>query len=602
MSHPSSSSNVESLNSSSEPSGIAESFELTPRNSPSSGRSEAGDADETLDSNEDVVEPISGFASLGVSEWLLPAIEKLGWTSPTEVQAKVLPLLLGDEPRDLVALAQTGTGKTGAFGIPLVERCDSKLRNIQGLVLCPTRELCLQVAKVLEALGRDRRVRVLAVYGGDSYRRQFEGLERGPAIVVATPGRLIDLLDRKALDLSSVRTLVLDEADEMISVGFREAVETILGHFQSGETKSHKTWLFSATMSADVKRMQTRFIRDAETIDARRDVERPKIRQEYMLVFEEQRTEALVRYVLAAEDFYGLIFCRTKAETQQLEDQLKREGFTVESLHGDRSQREREKVMADFKSKRVKIVVATDVAARGIDVSNITHVVNYGLPVELESYVHRIGRTGRAGKEGVACSILSPKQVGLLRRLEQKTGVKLQQFKPPSAESVVARAIGREILGLMRAETTEEFVRWEGAVREALRGGGMTSPAAELVSVLTKVMREKRPALFERQPLRELSEDRPQRPQQRGGGFGRPFQQRGGDRPRGGAGGGSPYAGPGKKRFGPQADRSDRQGPEKAQGRDGGRNSGGYGRPKSKSASGGPRPKSGSRPHSRSHS
>jgi ATP-dependent RNA helicase DeaD len=258
--------------------------------------------------------------------------------------------------------------------------------------------------------------------------------------------------------------------------------------------------------------------------------------------------------------------------------------------------------MADFKSKRVKIVVATDVAARGIDVSNITHVVNFGLPVELESYVHRIGRTGRAGKEGVACSILSPKQVGLLRRLEQKTGIKLQQFKPPSAESVVARAIGREILALMRPGSDEDFVRWEGAVREALRGGGMTSPAPELVSVLTKVMREKRPALFERQPLRELSEDRPQRPQQRGGGFGRSPFQRGGDRPRGSGGGGTKFSSPHKKRFGPQSDRPERKGSDGPSSRDGGRNSGGYGRPKSKSGGGGPRPKSGSRTASRSHS
>lgn len=493
---------------------------------------------------EAVTEAAPGFEQFNLSEPVMASLKKIGYTTPTEVQTRCLPVLLeekSDRGRDLVALARTGTGKTAAFGIPIIERIDTSVRKPQALILCPTRELCQQVATSLGQIGQMKRVRVLSIYGGDSYRRQFDGLSQGPHIVVATPGRLIDLLDRKAVDFSSIRTLVLDEADEMISVGFREALNQILESFTSREDgEPHCTWLFSATMSPDVKRVQSNYIQDAVMIDARGQEEKPLIRQQYMLTFEEDRIEALKRYLHINEDFYGLIFCQTKAEVAEVEAELKQEGFKVDSLHGDKVQRDREAVFAAWKKKTVKIVVATDVAARGLDVKGLTHVVNMSLPREDETYVHRIGRTGRAGREGIALSFVWPKRVTTLKVIERKLKVQMEHVPVPEPEDIARAVLGREIKSLF----ANPLAYFEGnpihqMVAELISENQTFDPSVlpHLAALTAKILEVKSPGLLNRRPIKSLRPERPQRDGERYGG------DRGDRAPRGGRDGGGRYGG-----------------------------------------------------------
>ena len=530
-------------------------------------------ADEFGD-EEPVEEPANGFEQFGLSELVMKSLKKIGYTSPTPVQIQCLPILLEEREgngRDLVALARTGTGKTAAFGIPIIERIDASIRKPQALVLCPTRELCQQVATSLGQMGDGKRIRVLSIYGGDSYRRQFEGIQSGPHIIVATPGRLIDMLTRKALDLTSIRTLVLDEADEMISVGFREALDQILQSFSNRDEDAapHCTWLFSATMSADIKRVQSRYIKNAKMVDARGSEEKPLIRQQYMLTFEEDRLEALKRYLHVNENFYGLIFCQTKAEVAETEASLKHEGFKVDSLHGDKVQRDREAVFAAWKKKTIKIVIATDVAARGLDVKGLTHVVNMSIPREDESYVHRIGRTGRAGLEGIALSFVWPKRMGILRQLERKLGIQLEHVAVPEPGDIARAVLGREVEALF--STPLEFNEKNSShkiIAELIQEQQPVDEAVlpQLAALAARILEKKNPALLSRPTIKALRADQgmsspyssgggrggyERRDDRRGGGGygrddrggrseGRPSWGRGGDDRRGGGfGGGS---------------------------------------------------------------
>lgn len=489
------------------------------------------------------VEVVNGFDQFGLSELVMKSLKKIGYTTPTEVQLQCLPLLLEAREgngRDLVALARTGTGKTAAFGIPIIERIDASIRKPQALVLCPTRELCQQVATALGQMGDGKRIRVLSIYGGDSYRRQFEGIQSGPHIVVATPGRLIDMLTRKAIDLTTIRTLVLDEADEMISVGFREALDQILQSFSNRDegAEPHCTWLFSATMSADIKRVQSRYIKNAKMIDARGQEEKPLIRQQYMLTFEEDRLEALKRYLHVNENFYGLIFCQTKAEVAETEASLKHEGFKVDSLHGDKVQRDREAVFAAWKKKTIKIVIATDVAARGLDVKGLTHVVNMSIPREDESYVHRIGRTGRAGQEGIALSFVWPKRMGILRQLERKLGVQLEHVAVPEPGDIARAVLGREVEALFK--TPLEFNDKNSShqiIAELIQEMQPVDAAVlpQLAALAARILEKKNPALLSRPTIKALRADQQMSSPYSGGG-------RGGDRyERGGRSGGGGY-------------------------------------------------------------
>jgi ATP-dependent RNA helicase DeaD len=521
---------------------------------------EEGDDEEVLrPSGEPVgqgssVDPTNGFEQFNLSEPVMKSLKKIGYSAPTPVQMLCLPLLLEEREgngRDLVALARTGTGKTAAFGIPIVERIETSIRKPQALVLCPTRELCQQVATSLGQIGDGKRIRVLSIYGGDSYRRQFEGIQSGPHIVVATPGRLIDMLTRKAIDLSTIRTLVLDEADEMISVGFREALDQILQSFANRDDGAapHCTWLFSATMSADIKRVQSRYIKNAKMIDARGSEEKPLIRQQYMLTFEEDRLEALKRYLHVNENFYGLIFCQTKAEVAEVEAGLKHEGFKVDSLHGDKVQRDREAVFAAWKKKTVKIVIATDVAARGLDVKGLTHVVNMSIPREDESYVHRIGRTGRAGLEGIALSFVWPKRMGILRQLERKLGVTMEHVAVPEPADIARAVLGREVEALFH--TPVEFKESNTSHQTIADLIAEKQPEVKdmgedvlpmLAALAARILEKKNPALLSRPTIKALRADQGERSPYSsggGGGYNRGGYDRGGDR--GGYRGGGGY-------------------------------------------------------------
>jgi ATP-dependent RNA helicase DeaD len=388
----------------------------------------------------------SSFQSYGLSELLLKAMDEMGFTAPTPIQEKAIPLLLGPA-QDFIGLASTGTGKTAAFGVPLIEKIDATSKSTQGLVLSPTRELALQVADQLAKLGKYKNVRVITIYGGASYRTQLEGVKRGAHIIVATPGRLVDFLEQKAIQLSNVKTLILDEADEMISMGFKDDLDFILKSTHAEDAAASgraacKTWLFSATMSRDIRRVADTYLEKPEMVEVAKTQSASALtKQVYYTVKDENKNEVIGRLLQLHDDFHGIIFCQTKLEVVELEERLQRRGFAVASLHGDKQQREREVTLRRFRSGEAKVLVATDVAARGLDVKDLTHVINHSLPWDVESYIHRIGRTGRAGKEGIAISLVNPRQVSSLRRLQTVTKTQLIKGTIPTAAEVAAHRL-----------------------------------------------------------------------------------------------------------------------------------------------------------------
>ncbi len=374
-----------------------------------------------------------GFADLGLSPGLLLGVQDLGFEKPTPIQAQTIPVLLSGD-HDLFGLAQTGSGKTAAFGLPLLQHLDAEARGVQALVLSPTRELCVQITADFERFAaRLDRVSVLAVYGGAGIQAQIGRLKKGVQVVVATPGRLMDLIERKALDLSSVQTVVLDEADEMLDTGFRDDLDFILTQ-ASGR---RRTWLFSATMPGEIKKLADRFLRDPQTLKTESGSAPPSLLEHwYYQVPFVRKYEALKRLIDALPDIYGIVFTRTKAEAQELTEKLIREGYDLEALHGDLSQVQRDKVMARFRERSLQLMVATDVAARGIDVRDITHVIHYSIPDDAEVYTHRSGRTARAGKAGVSMVILGPKDMSRLRQIEKQLKFRFQAGTVPSGTHI----------------------------------------------------------------------------------------------------------------------------------------------------------------------
>ncbi|MBL8001537.1 MAG: DEAD/DEAH box helicase [Flavobacteriales bacterium] len=359
---------------------------------------------------------MSDFQSLGLRAELLHALNDLGFTTPTPVQERAIPVLL-TSPNDQVVLAQTGTGKTAAFGLPLLEDIDPQERAVQALVLAPTRELCVQITGDLERFSTQLKgVKPVAVYGGASIREQIRTIQRGANIVVATPGRLLDLLGREALDLSRVRIVVLDEADEMLNMGFQEDLTDIL----QTTPPDKRTWLFSATMGSEVRSIAKRYMRESEELQiGERNVTAAAILHQYCVVHARDRYAALKRFVDADPDLFAIVFCRTKHETQELATQLVKDGYVADAIHGDLSQAQRDHVMGRYRARTLQLLIATDVAARGIDVNDVTHVIHYDLPAEPESYTHRSGRTARAGRSGISLSILGLRDVGKVRQLER---------------------------------------------------------------------------------------------------------------------------------------------------------------------------------------
>ena len=366
---------------------------------------------------------MTDFSSLALSEALLKGSAALGFTTPTPIQAQAIPALL-DSDDDFVILAGTGTGKTAAFGLPLLHKLETGTTATQALILSPTRELCCQIASDLKRFAAFLpKVSVSAVYGGASMGTQIRELKRNPQIIVATPGRLIDHLGRGTVDLSSLTTLILDEADEMLSMGFREELENIL----AGTPAEKQTCLFSATMPKPIRAITRQYLNEPTEISALKgDENETNVEHHYLMVNHRDRFEALRRFIAKQPEFYGIVFCRTKDQTREVANQLSEDGLSTDALHGDLSQMQRDYVMQRFRNRIIKILVATDVAARGIDINDLTHVVHYELPHDTESYVHRSGRTGRAGKAGVSLSIATPADGYKLKSLDRhiKNGVR----------------------------------------------------------------------------------------------------------------------------------------------------------------------------------
>ncbi|MFC2450023.1 MAG: DEAD/DEAH box helicase [Flavobacteriaceae bacterium] len=377
---------------------------------------------------------MNSFTESNLSPEIIKAVGELGYEQPTEIQKQTIPFILSDI-RDLIALAATGTGKTAAFSLPILDIIDDTSRKIQLLVLCPTRELCLQITKDIKNYTKYLpNIKTVAVYGGSSIVEQIRSLREKPQIIVGTPGRVIDLIGRKALDFSAIHWLVLDEADEMLSMGFKDDLETILK-----ETPDEKqTLLFSATMNKEVERISKNYLTNPHKISVGSiNAVKKNISHEYYVVSYRQKKEALKRLIDANPNQYSIIFCRTRAETQEVADFLMQNGYAADALHGDLSQAQRDTVMKKFRLKNIEILVATDVAARGLDVNSLTHVVHYSLPDDPEVFVHRSGRTGRAGKDGISMALIKPEETRKLKQIKAQTKIELTEKQIPKGEEII---------------------------------------------------------------------------------------------------------------------------------------------------------------------
>ena len=373
------------------------------------------------------------FNDLGLSKEILKAVTKLGFTSPSDIQERAIPILSSGK-EDFVGLAQTGTGKTAAYGLPLIQHMDFGSRDTQGLVICPTRELCMQITKDLVAFAKYQDTpNIVPVYGGASISDQIRLIKKGAHIVVATPGRLLDLINRKAIKLKTVQRLILDEADEMLNMGFKEDIDSILEQTPGKK----RVWLFSATMPKAVRRIANNYMKDpVEIVVGKQNSVAVNIEHRYYMMKERDRYHALKRILDYYPDIFGLIFCRTRRETGQISDKLEKEGYDVVALHGDLSQVQRDAAMKKFRERTVKVLVATDVAARGLDVHDISHVIHYNLPDEVENYTHRSGRTARAGKGGKSIVLINTRESNRIRQVEKLIQTPIEYRPIPNAEDI----------------------------------------------------------------------------------------------------------------------------------------------------------------------
>ncbi|GKW46185.1 DEAD/DEAH box helicase [Planococcus sp. NCCP-2050] len=372
------------------------------------------------------------FSELNLSETTLKSVRRMGFEEATPIQEGTIRL--GMEGKDIIGQAQTGTGKTTAFGIPLIEKIDTKDGNVQGLIIAPTRELAIQVSEELYRLGQDKNVRILSVYGGQEIGRQIRALKNRPQIIVGTPGRLLDHINRRTLKLDNVNTLILDEADEMLNMGFIEDIQTIMATVP----ESRQTLLFSATMPDAIRRIAEKFMKTPEIVKIKsKEMTVENIEQFYVKSVEREKFDILSRLLNVQQPELAIIFGRTKRRVDELAKALNIRGYVAEGIHGDLSQAKRMSVLKQFKAGKVDILVATDVAARGLDISGVSHVYNFDIPQDPESYVHRIGRTGRAGKKGVAVTFVTPREMGYLGIVERTTKKKMEALVPPTADEAV---------------------------------------------------------------------------------------------------------------------------------------------------------------------
>lgn len=395
------------------------------------------------------------FEELGVSEEIRRAIEELGFEQPMPVQEEVIPYLLG-EGNDVIALAQTGTGKTAAYGIPVLMKTDPSLRQAQALILSPTRELCIQIADDLNSFAKYiPGMHIIPVYGGASIVTQMNELRHGPQIIVATPGRLIDLMERGKVSLDNIKNVVLDEADEMLNMGFSDSINAIFEHVP----ENRNTLLFSATMSKEIEKIAKSYLHDyKEIVVGSRNEGAENVNHIYYLVNAKDKYLALKRIVDFYPRIYAIIFCRTKLETQEVADKLIKDGYNAESLHGDLSQQQRDLTMQKFRQHLVQLLVATDVAARGLDVDDLTHVINYGLPDDVENYTHRSGRTGRAGKKGTSISIIHTREKYKVKAIEKEIGKEFVDGTLPTPAEICKKQLYRVMDDIMKTDVDEELI------------------------------------------------------------------------------------------------------------------------------------------------
>nr|WP_315193265.1 DEAD/DEAH box helicase [uncultured Flavobacterium sp.] len=420
------------------------------------------------------------FEQLGLSESLLKAILDLGFENPTEVQEKAIPLLL-EKDTDLVALAQTGTGKTAAFGFPVIQKIDANNRNTQALILSPTRELCLQITNEIKNYSKyEKGINVVAIYGGASITEQARDIKRGAQIIVATPGRMQDMINRGLVNISQINYCILDEADEMLNMGFYEDIVNIL----STTPDEKNTWLFSATMPAEVARIGKQFMHNPEEITVgTKNSGSATVSHEFYLVNARDRYEALKRLADANPDIFSVVFCRTKRDTQQVAEKLIEDGYSAAALHGDLSQAQRDGVMKSFRGRQIQMLVATDVAARGIDVDNVTHVVNYQLPDEIETYNHRSGRTGRAGKLGTSIVIVTKSELRKISSIERIIKQKFEEKTIPSGIEICEIQLLHLANKIKETEVDHEIDNYLPAINEVLEGLSKEELIKKMVSV-----------------------------------------------------------------------------------------------------------------------
>ena len=395
------------------------------------------------------------FEELGVALPILKAIQELGYESPMPVQEEVIPYLLGED-NDVIALAQTGTGKTAAFGLPIIQKIDVSAYQPQALVLCPTRELCLQIADDLVEYSKYvNNLKVLPVYGGSSIESQIKTLKRGVHIVVATPGRLLDLMNRKTVNLEAVRNVILDEADEMLNMGFTESINAIL----AAVPPTRNMLLFSATMPQGIASITHKYMKNPkEIVIGKKNEGNKNIRHLYFIVQAKDKYLALKRIADYYPSIYGIIFCRTRKETQEIADKLIQDGYNADSLHGELSQAQRDYVMQKFRIKNLQLLVATDVAARGLDVDDLTHIINYGLPDDTESYTHRSGRTGRAGKTGISISICHIREKGKIREIERAINKKFDKGDMPTGQEICEKQLFNLVDQIEKVKVNEDEI------------------------------------------------------------------------------------------------------------------------------------------------
>ena len=395
------------------------------------------------------------FEELGIATPILKAIHEMGYENPMPVQEEVIPFLLGSD-NDVIALAQTGTGKTAAFGLPILQKIDISQKKPQALILCPTRELCLQIAGDLQDYSKYMdHLRVLPVYGGSSIESQIKTLKKGVHIVVATPGRLLDLMNRKTVDLKDIVNVILDEADEMLNMGFTESINAILEEIPP----SRNMLLFSATMPQEIARITKKYMREPkEIVIGRKNEGNKNIRHIYYMVHARDKYLALKRIVDYYPNIYGIVFCRTRKETQEIADKLIQDGYNADSLHGELSQAQRDYVMQKFRIKNLQLLVATDVAARGLDVDDLTHVINYGLPDDIESYTHRSGRTGRAGKTGISIAICHIKEKGKIREISKIINKTIEKGTLPSGHAICEKQLFNFVDQIEKVKVNEEEI------------------------------------------------------------------------------------------------------------------------------------------------